>query len=65
MRSDAEANVAIFDYAAARDRLKAAQTLASQGGNMTIDHYEASILDTRARAVEALWREQEEEKLPK
>ncbi len=65
VRSDAEANVAIFDYAAARDRLKAAQTLASQGGNMTIDHYEASILDTRARAVEALWREQEEEKLPK
>lgn len=63
VRADAEANVAILDYAAARDRLKAAQTLASQGGNSgVVDHYEASIVDTRARAVEALWREQQEDK---
>ncbi|MDB5879909.1 MAG: peptidase, partial [Variovorax sp.] len=63
VRADAEANVAILDYAAARDRLKAAQTLASQGGNGgVVDHYEASIVDTRARAVEALWREQQEDK---
>ena len=63
VRADAEANVAILDYAAARDRLKAAQTLASQGGNSgVVDHYEASIVDTRARAVETLWREQQEDK---
>ena len=63
VRADAEANVAILDYAAARDRLKAAQTLASQGSNSgVVDHYEASIVDTRTRAVEALWREQQEDK---
>ena len=63
VRADAEANVAVFDYAAARDRFKAAQALASQAGNGgAVDHYEASIIDTRARAIEALWREQQEEK---
>ncbi|MGI4777793.1 MAG: M48 family metalloprotease [Janthinobacterium lividum] len=63
VRADAEANVAIFDYAAARDRLKAAQTLMSQGGSgAAVDHYEASMLDTRARTVESMWREQQEDK---
>ena len=66
IRADAEANVAVLDYAAARDRLKAAQALTSQGNNAgVIDHYEASIVDTRARAVEALWREQQEDKPPR
>jgi predicted Zn-dependent protease len=56
VRADAEANVAILDYPAARDRFKAAQELMRQ--SKVIDHYEASIIDTRARAVEALVKEQ-------
>jgi predicted Zn-dependent protease len=59
VRADAEANVAVLDYAAARDRLKAAQELMRKGADAApIDHYEASIVDTRARAVEALLKEQ-------
>ncbi len=63
VRADAEANVAVLDYAGARDRLRAAQELmrkssAGQPGAPPIDHYEASIIDTRARVVEALFREQ-------
>jgi predicted Zn-dependent protease len=56
VRADAEANVAILDYPAARDRFKAAQELVRQ--SKVVDHYEASIIDTRARAVEALVKEQ-------
>ncbi|MBB1604333.1 peptidase M48 [Variovorax sp. UMC13] len=55
VRADAEANVAVLDYAGARDRFKAAQDLARGGG----DHYEASIIDTRARAVDALLQQQQ------
>lgn len=55
IRSEAEARVAWLDYPAAMDRLRAAQELARKG---TPDHIEASIIDTRARAVEALLREQ-------
>jgi predicted Zn-dependent protease len=55
IRSEAEARVAWLDYPAAMDRLRAAQELARKG---TVDHIEASIIDTRARAVEALLREQ-------
>jgi predicted Zn-dependent protease len=62
VRADAEANVAELDYAAARDRFKAAQEMAQRGSGGVVDHYEASIIDTRARAVEALLREQREEK---
>jgi predicted Zn-dependent protease len=59
VRADAEANVAILDYAGARDRFRAAQDLIRSGGQgAPIDHFEASIIDTRARAVEALFREQ-------
>jgi predicted Zn-dependent protease len=59
VRADAEANVAILDYAGARDRFRAAQDLVRNGGQgAPIDHFEASIIDTRARAVEALYREQ-------
>jgi len=60
VRADAEANVAILDYPAARDRFKAAQELLRKPG-APIDHYEASIIDTRARDVEALVKRQAEE----
>jgi predicted Zn-dependent protease len=57
IRAEAESRVAQLDYAAALDRFKAAQDLVrkGQGGG---DHIEASIIDTRARAVESLLREQ-------
>ncbi len=55
IRSEAEARVASLDYPAALDRLRAAQDLARRG---MPDHIEASIIDTRARAVESLLREQ-------
>jgi predicted Zn-dependent protease len=55
IRSEAEARVANLDYPAAMDRLRAAQDLARRG---TSDHIEASIIDTRARVVESLLREQ-------
>lgn len=57
IRADAEANVAVLDYPGARDRFKAAQEFIHKGG-VPIDHYEASIVDTRARAIEVLVREQ-------
>lgn len=60
VRADAEANVAILDYPAARDRFKAAQELVRKSG-APIDHYEASIIDTRARAVDVLVKQQAEE----
>jgi predicted Zn-dependent protease len=55
IRSEAEVRVANLDYPAAMDRLRAAQDLARRG---TSDHIEASIIDTRARVVESLLREQ-------
>ncbi len=68
IRADAEASVAEFDYAAARDRLKAAQDLTRRSeegrSGVAVDHYEASIIDTRAREVDVLVKEQAEEKLP-
>ena len=57
IRADAEANVAVLDYPGARDRFKAAQEFIHKGG-APIDHYEASIVDTRARAIEVLVKEQ-------
>ena len=60
IRASAEAQVAVLDYAAALDRFKAAQDLVRKGGN--IDHIEASIIDTRAREVELLLREQAPER---
>lgn len=57
IRADAEANVAVLDYPGARDRFKAAQEFIHKGG-APIDHYEASIVDTRARAIEGLAKEQ-------
>ncbi|MEP6723535.1 MAG: peptidase M48, partial [Variovorax sp.] len=64
IRSDAEANVAILDYPGARDRFKAAQDLMRKPGT-PVDHYEASIIDTRAREIDQRVREQlEEDKKP-
>jgi len=57
IRAEAEAQVAWLDYAAAVDRFKAAQDLVRRGAAGG-DHIEASIIDTRARAVESLLREQ-------
>ena len=66
LRSEAESNVAMLDYPAARDRFKAAQELvranADGRGPLRIDHYEASIIDTRAREVDVKAREQMNEK---
>jgi predicted Zn-dependent protease len=58
VRAEAEAQVAHLDYQAAMDRFKAAQDMARKSGPGTSDHIEASIIDTRARQVESLLREQ-------
>jgi len=56
IRAEAEVQAARLDYAAAQDRLRAAQELARQG--KTVDHIEASIIDARSREIESLLREQ-------
>jgi predicted Zn-dependent protease len=56
VRAEAEARVAQLDYQAALDRFKAGQEMARKGAGA--DHIEASIIDTRARQVESLLREQ-------
>ncbi|MCM2252593.1 MAG: M48 family metalloprotease, partial [Ramlibacter sp.] len=58
IRAEAEAQVAHLDYQAALDRFKAAQELARKAAPGGADHIEASIIDTRARQVESLLREQ-------
>ena len=60
IRAEAESQAAHFDYQAAVDRFKAAQNLVRRQGASGApgDHIEASIIDTRARQVEALLREQ-------
>ena len=59
LRAQAEAQVARMDYAAAVDRLKAAQDLARQvAGGSSADHFEASIVDARLRQVGSLLRQQ-------
>ena len=57
LRAEAEAQVAHYDYSAAVDRFKAAQDLARRAGAKA-DYFEASIIDTRLRAVDELLREQ-------
>jgi predicted Zn-dependent protease len=57
IRAEAEVQVAHLDYQAAMDRFKAAQDVARKSGAGG-DHIEASIIDTRARAVASLLREQ-------
>ena len=58
VRAEAEASLAQMDYPGAMSRLKAAQELARRGGLQGAEHIEASIVDTRARQVESLLREQ-------
>ena len=67
IRASAESRVAVLDYAAALDRLKAAQdVLRAQRGATPVagapspqaDHVDASIIDTRRRQVELLLKEQ-------
>ena len=61
VRAEAEARVAQLDYAGARDRLKGAQDrLRAPGGKAanSVDHIDASIIDTRLHQVEALLKEQ-------
>lgn len=61
VRAEAEGRAAHFDYQGAVDRLKAAQDLLRQGSgsvNSSNLHIEASIIDTRARQLQALLREQ-------
>ena len=59
IRAEGEVQVARLDYAGALDRFKAAQTLVHDSpGAAGIDHIEASIVDTRARQVQSLLREQ-------
>ena len=57
IRADAESRAAQLDYGAALDRFKAAQGLMrSQPGSA--DYVEASIIDTRARQVDSILKEQ-------
>ena len=58
IRADAEARVAQMDYAGALERFKAGQTMVRNAGGAGVDHIEASIIDTRARVVQSLFREQ-------
>ncbi len=58
IRAEAEAQVAHLDYQAALDRLKAAQEFDRKSRSGPSDQIEASIIDTRARQVESLLREQ-------
>ena len=57
IRADAEVHVAQLDYQAALDRLRAAQEMVRKGTGGG-DYIEASIIDTRARQVQSLLREQ-------
>lgn len=57
VRAEAEVNVAQLDYPAALTRFKAAQDLARQS-RQSVDHIDASIVDTRARQMESLLGEQ-------
>ena len=62
VRAEAEAQVAHLDYGAALDRFRAGQELVRQGGASASDHVEASIIDTRAREVQAVLKEQAAER---
>ena len=57
IRADAEAQVAQLDYPAALDRLRAAQAML-RSNPTSGDFMDASIIDTRARQVDSLVREQ-------
>ena len=61
VRAEAESQAAQFDYQGAVDRLKAAQDLLRSGRSGVAPanlHIESSIVDTRARQMQTLLREQ-------
>ncbi len=60
LRAEAESRAAHLDYAAALDRLKAAQGLKPGATEVrsNADHIDASIIDTRRRQIEILLRDQ-------
>ncbi|TAM42728.1 MAG: peptidase M48 [Burkholderiaceae bacterium] len=60
IRAEAEAQVAMLDYAAAVDRFRAAQDLVRKriAAGQPVDHIEASIIDARLRQVQLLLKEQ-------
>jgi hypothetical protein len=55
VEAEARAHEMEYDLQGALDRLRAAQTLALQTG---AHHVDASVIDTRMRAVQAALREQ-------
>lgn len=59
LRAAAEARVAVLDFGAALDRLKAAQEWARANN---ASHIDASIIDTRTRAVQAMVKELQNER---
>lgn len=61
VRAEAEAQAARYDYAAAVDRFRAGQDMARRGG-ASVDHIEASIIDTRLRTMQSLLKEQAAER---
>lgn len=61
VRAEAEAHAARHDYVAAVDRFKAGQDIARKSASAP-DYIEASIIDTRLRAVALLLREQTAER---
>jgi predicted Zn-dependent protease len=61
VRAEAESQAARYDYAAAVDRFKAGQDLARKSSSAA-DYIEASIIDTRLRAMELLLKEQAAER---
>jgi predicted Zn-dependent protease len=58
VRAEAEAHAAHLDWQAALDRFRAAQELSRRPGLPQRDYIEASIIDTRAREMSSLLREQ-------
>jgi predicted Zn-dependent protease len=59
IRADAESRVAVLDYPGARDRFKAAQDWMRSNRDSAVNNYiDSAIIDTRAREVAQLLREQ-------
>ena len=61
IRAEAEVQVAHYDYAGAVDRFRAGQDLARKSSSSQ-DYIEASVIDTRLRAVKSLLDEQTRER---
>ncbi|MDB5964930.1 MAG: peptidase [Polaromonas sp.] len=57
IRADAESRAAQFDYSGALDRLRAAQAM-MKSNPRSADFMESSIIDTRARQLDSLVKEQ-------